>query len=249
MIFAVINHKGGVLKTETTKWLGYHYAGISGALPLLIDLDAQANLSGRVGVTADRNQRQNIGDLLMSRASLTKASAIGFVEDRRVDIVPASSDLADTAAAMQAKSPNHTFLKRALRQSQHPITLVDCAPVVNVLTINALTAADAVIIPIKPEPDAVKGAKEVLDLLSDLSGAGINTPTVAGLVITAAEQTNPHKTQIAAIHGLAQNNLLTVLGSIPKRTGVDQAARNREAYRPIAETLFGAVVEVIREAR
>lgn len=229
-VIGIAAQKGGVLKTETAKWLAYYYATSAHRTPLLIDMDPQGDLTRRVEAEPDLNRRKWTGSLLAGKASMNSASVVGFVGGARVYIVPASEELADTAAALQARSPNHLFLSKALRNCPYNCVIVDCAPSTSVLTINALAAADHVIIPVTPTPDAIKGASAIIELIERLADYGVSRASVAGLIATAVEDTVPHRAGMDGIADLAKAYGIALLGRIPKHTGQQQQAFNQDEY-------------------
>lgn len=231
----ICNHKGGTGKTTTAYHLTRHMAAM-GKRPLAIDLDPQGSLTrafrGMVG------HNNGIADVLMDRATLNGA-AQPIMESDHIKLVGTDIKLSETAAKLQAKSPNHMFLRRALAKNGHFFTgpiIIDCAPAADILIINALVAADYLILPVDPCKEAIAGAQRMMSMaaeISDLLGQG---PQVLGTIVTRFDgRTVGHREcgQTIAMPGMPP-----VLGVIPLRLGVDAREQIGEAYRPIAEKIM-----------
>lgn len=234
---AVANHKGGTGKTTTVlnlaQWLACERP------VLAIDLDPQGNLTRALGGAIDH--RNSIGDVMRGRAQVTKAVQVCD----SIHLVGADIRLEETAAAMQAASPNHTFLRRCLHNGRAGynwpwwICLIDCPPAANILTINALCAADYVVIPADPEPDAISGLRRIVELaawLRDEVGMGA---VVLGSVLTRVNgQTLRHQ---EALNTLTARSMPRVLATVPLRQGVDAQSQIADAYLVAADAIRKAV--------
>lgn len=227
----VANHKGGTGKTTTAYWLARHLKD-SGHKPLCIDLDPQGSLTRLCGGIINHNN--GIGDVLMGRTGLNAAA------QRTVDglqLIGTDIKLAEVAAALQARSPNHNALARAIRKEGHffagPI-IIDCAPSADILTVNALCAADYLITPLDPCPEALAGMKRMLAMAEEIADGLGKGPKPLGLVITRFNaHTIGHRTGLEAINATRGNP--PVLGVIPLRMGQDAKEKIAEAYVTVAE--------------
>src|SRR3954465_1781870 len=142
-IIAVANQKGGVAKTTTVASLGAGLAGL-GQKVLLVDLDPQACLTFSLGFDPDQLEL-SVHDVLLGRVSA------GMVVHRTKggpDLLPATIDLAGCEAVLLTKTGREQTLRMALEDvtSTYDWVLLDCPPSLGVLTINALTAADEVVV-------------------------------------------------------------------------------------------------------
>ncbi|MCX6028917.1 MAG: AAA family ATPase [Chloroflexi bacterium] len=148
-IIAIANQKGGVGKTTTTVNLGAALAE-RGFRTLLVDLDPQAALSYGVGLQSDNLQR-TVYDLLIN-PELNGADMVHSV-GRRLDVLPANIDLAAAEIELITAFSRESILKDVLAPlaPHYNFVLIDCGPNLGLLTINALTAADAVLIPVQCE--------------------------------------------------------------------------------------------------
>lgn len=235
LVFA--NHKGGTLKTTSVRQLLKHWALMfPGKHFLGVDLDPQGNLTTQLGGTL--RGLNSTGDVLMRRSGIN--DAIQEV-DHGIYLLATDIKLEDTSANIQSKSPNHMFLRSALRSLQNPTQwgaiLIDCPPSADILVVNALAAADHLVVPLDPEDDAITGMMRIRELSTWLRGA-LDMPAVhyAGAIITKAGHTNHHKERIAKI-----NSESSVLGEVPYRRGSDAEEQIAASYAPIAATLANII--------
>lgn len=190
-ILAVSNQKGGVGKTTTAINLGTALAAI-GEKVLIVDLDPQGNASTGVGISPDARPITSY-DVLMSTASLAQAALQTGVPN--LFVVPANSDLVGVETDLMHE-PNRAFrlrdaasaliaLQRS-RPSEVPFTyvLIDCPPSLNLLTLNAMVAANAVLVPVQCEFFALEGIsqlKETIDQIKATLNPGLE---IQGVVLT-----------------------------------------------------------------
>ncbi len=161
-IFAITNQKGGVGKTSVAVNLAASLAHY-GQRVLLVDLDPQGNATTGSGI--DKGEPENnIYDLLLGEATLNEArvkSEAGY------DVLPANRELAGAEIEMIDLERREFRLKEAFATShnEYDFVLIDCPPALNLLTVNALTAADAVIIPMQCEYYALEGLSDLVGTL------------------------------------------------------------------------------------
>lgn len=176
-IITVANHKGGVGKTATSQNLGAGLAN-EGFRTLLIDLDAQANLSISFGVV---NAPKTIYDALRGEVELPI-----YKVKENLDIVPANLDLSAIEIELLSQAGRDFFLKNLLDKvkSNYDYILIDCPPSIGVLTINALTASNFVIIPMEAHFLAVQGIQKLYEVI-DVVKKRLNPElSVMGILIT-----------------------------------------------------------------
>lgn len=234
-VLALVNHKGGPGKTTTSYCLARHWQRAS-RNPFAIDLDPQGNLTRMLGGCVGHNN--SIGDVLMRRTTIERAAQLG---NHGIRFVGADIKLEDASAAMQTKSPNHHFLQQALRNLTSPagVAIVDCPPSVNILTINALVAADYVVIVTDPELDAIDGMRRIRSLIAWLGEELGQAPTVLGAIVNKVQpQTVLHRTNLETILGEIET-----FGIVPYRRGVDADQQIDDAFAPIAAKLWTRLEE------
>ena len=230
---AVCNHKGGVGKTTTALHLAQAWAA-EGINVLAIDLDPQGNLTKRL--VCNLLAGQSIGDVLTKRTTITKAAQM---VQPHLSVVGADIRLEDTAAALQSRSPNHQFLRHALRQAQMEVdvAIIDCAPAANILTINAMVAADHMLLVVDPEGDAIDGSGRMKDMARWLRAEIDAGPELLGYVVNRVQPVNMHRAALATIHAMG----VRVFGEVPHRRGADAEAQLVEAYTSFAFDILGAM--------
>jgi chromosome partitioning protein len=162
-IIAISNQKGGVAKTTTCLSLGACLAEM-GLGVLLIDLDPQAHLTMSMGITPE-GLRRTISDALLANTSVVSASRESEVPG--LDIVPANQELALIDKLLYGRNGYEHHLKNrlaAMSQDLYDFVLIDCAPSFGTITLNALTAAELLIIPIQCEYYAARSLRATLRL-------------------------------------------------------------------------------------
>lgn len=160
---AVINQKGGVGKTTTTASLGAAL-GSAGQRVLLIDLDPQAHLSLHFGTEVGEEQA-SVYDVLTSNTPIREAAKT--VRDR-ISLVPSDIDLAGAEAELISVTGREVILREAVDAvvADYDVMLIDCPPSLGVLTINALAAAEEVVIPLQAHFLALQGLGKLFDTVT-----------------------------------------------------------------------------------
>jgi chromosome partitioning protein len=182
-IYAVLNEKGGVGKTTTVATLG-HALSRAGASVLLVDTDPQANLTAWIGPGAYNGT--TMADALRDRRLITDAIA-NKTRAAGVSLACGSRDVASMADELRTTSPSPALaLRRALREVRdYDVILVDCPPGLGILSVNALCAADEVIVPINSQSMALAGVAQLDLTISELEEAEvITTPPARRLLLT-----------------------------------------------------------------
>lgn len=167
-VIAITNQKGGVGKTTTTVNLGVGLAR-QGKRVLLIDMDPQASLTVSLGNHDPDNLSYTVSDvmreIIVSGDLFTQPSVLHTGEE--VDLMPASIDLCSVEVALVNEMSREQILKTYVDsiRDQYDYVLIDCMPSLGMLTLNALCAADSVLIPTQPEYLSAKGLEQLINTI------------------------------------------------------------------------------------
>jgi len=180
-VYAIANQKGGVGKTTTAVNVAACVAD-AGYETLLVDLDPQCNAT--VGLQIAKDRSPNIYDVLSGDADLQDAVLPTSI--RGLSLVPASPDLAGANVELPRLPGSEMRLRDSLGdvRERYLFTILDCPPSLGPLTVNALVAADRVIVPVQTEYFALEGLAGLLDTLSLIRQELNPRLTVAGMVLT-----------------------------------------------------------------
>ena len=250
VIIALANQKGGVAKTTTVASLGAAFAE-QGRRVLLVDLDPQACLTFSLGVDPDAVET-SIHDVLVGGVDL--ADVIVRCEEG-VDLVPSSIDLAGAEAVMLSRPAREYVLRGALDavRPDYDVILLDCSPSLGVLTLNALTAASGLVIPMPCEMLSHRGVGQLLDTVRDVKRILNKKLRVLGILPTLYDGRSTHSREV--LEDVGERYDLPVLSPpIPKTVRFAEApavgrsilstarsSKGATAYRQVAGSLLAAL--------
>jgi chromosome partitioning protein len=180
-IYAIANQKGGVGKTTTAVNVAASVAD-AGWETLLVDLDPQCNATVALGLSKD--QQPNVYDVLSGDLALDSAARPSGIE--RLSVVPSTPELAGANVELPRLPGSETRIRESLggARDRFLFTLLDCPPSLGPLTVNALVAADRVLVPVQTEYFALEGLAGLLDTLSLIQRELNPRLTVAGMILT-----------------------------------------------------------------
>lgn len=181
-VIALTNQKGGVGKTTSAINIA-SALGISGKKTLLIDSDPQGNASCGVGIVNSHNSATTY-DVLIGRC--TASAAIQTTEFKNLDVMPSNMDLAGAEFELVDEDNRESRLKNALAEidKKYDYIVIDCPPSLGILTLNALVAADGVIIPMQCEYFALEGLSQMAKTIEQVKRIHNPKLTITGILIT-----------------------------------------------------------------
>ena len=187
-VIALANQKGGVGKTTSSVNLAAALARL-GKKVLLIDLDPQGNATVAIGV--DKNALPlSVFEVLVGECKAKQA--IIHVEQAALDLLPANGDLTAAEVTLLEEDMGPKRLRKSLKKvrDSYDVVLIDCPPTLNMLTINALTAADGILVPVQCEFFALEGLSALMDTIETVQEQLNDTLHIDGLLRTMHDRRN-----------------------------------------------------------
>ncbi len=221
-VLAISNQKGGVGKTTTAINLGTALAAM-GEKVLLIDTDPQGNASTGLGVSTSMRKRTCYAVLM---EEMPIASAMVETAVPGLDLLPSEQDLSGVELELGQKPRRAYRLRDALSplraDGDYSYVLIDCPPALNLLTLNAMAAADSVLVPLQCEFFALEGLSHLMHTIELVRGAHNTALEIEGVVLTMYDQRNTLSRQVAG-------DVRAFLGEMVYETMIPRNVRVSEA--------------------
>ncbi|MDQ4095191.1 MAG: AAA family ATPase [Actinomycetota bacterium] len=246
-VLAFANQKGGVAKTTSTLATGAALAE-AGRRILAVDMDAQGALTYSLGLDPDELD-ETVNDVLVRRLPIEKV-----LIQREIDLVPANIDLAGAEAVLLAKTGREYALQRALRDvvDTYDYVLIDCPPSLGILTINGLTAAHEVVIPLQCEALSHRGVGQLIETLNDIRHFTNPDLKITGVIPTMYDRRLRHAKEVLADVGERYGVRVfdPPIGKSVRFAEASQAGKSIIAYAPghPGADAYRAIARQIEEA-
>jgi len=192
-IIAVVNQKGGVGKTTTAVNISAALTDL-GKRVLMCDFDPQANASSGLGVDKKKAEK-TVYDVIINDVPAEKA----IVKTKFADVLPSSADLAGAGVELVTMPQPHFTLRNALQsvKDQYDVIFIDCPPSLEMLTLNALAAADSILVPVQCEYYALEGLSDLMSTLRMVKRRINPQLEIFGVALTMFDGRTNFSTQVA----------------------------------------------------
>ena len=235
VVYAVCNQKGGVAKTLTSVSLGIGLAR-EGKKVLLVDIDPQGSLTASLGYQQPDQMEMTLADVLggiIQDDPLLPDRAILHHEEG-VDLIPANIELSGLEVTLVNTMSRETILREYIdvMRDVYDVIILDCMPSLGMLTINALAAADEVLIPVQAQYLSIKGLEQLMRTISKVKRQINPKLSIMGIVVTMADmRTNYAKEIVELLHNTYDGHIRIFESIIPLSVrAAETSAEGRSIY-------------------
>lgn len=230
---AIVNQKGGVAKTTTALALGYNLATL-GKKILIIDFDPQGSLTTFLGF--DTSEIPTAFEWLgVQKKHAARFDDVVLRVKDNLDLIPSDISLEEAPGFLYSKPGGHGYLMNVIDviKARYDYIIIDTSPSLNILTINALVAADDLIVPFKPEAGSVKGISLLLDTIQDVRSLNRNVK-ISGFIVVMADKRRKVtlRENIEYITNIARENNSRVYTSMIRATASATRLTKEQLFTP-----------------
>lgn len=196
-VIAIANQKGGVGKTTTAINLAASLAVLEKRV-LIVDADPQANTTSGLNFSPDNDEKRTLYEVMIGTIDIS--DALIQTEMEKLHMIPSHINLVGAEIELLEAEERESILKKALEpiRDNYDYIIIDCSPSLGLITINSLTAADSVMIPVQPEFFALEGLGKLLQTIRIVQNGVNPTLTIEGFVVTMFDGRTRVHTQVLA---------------------------------------------------
>lgn len=229
-VIAICNQKGGVGKTTTAINLGIGLVR-KGNKVLLVDVDPQGNLATGLGIDFPDQLEYTLANIMKSVAEneIPEVNPVILHHNEGIEYIPSNLDLSVLESNLNTIMCRETILAQCIEdlKENYDYIILDCTPSLGILTVNVLTAADEVIVPVQAQYLSLKGLEQLLKTINQVQRRTNKALKIAGILLTMVDsRTVCARTIMDMLYGSYGNNICIYKSIIPKSVRVEESSLN-----------------------